>query len=100
VRFRAARSITAPEHRDALRFEQKNGMLRNILTLPVPKLAADHAGRVLDELLAEEGSPRGHRRVGAARRRPQGARGAALADRPRRGRDPTQRRGACASTAT
>ena len=59
VRLRAARSITAPEHRDALRFEQKNGMLRNILTLPVPKLAADHAGRVLDELLAAEGIPRG-----------------------------------------
>ena len=58
VRFKAARSITAPEHRDALRFEQRNGMLRNILTLPVPKLAADHAGRVLDELLAEEELPR------------------------------------------
>ena len=58
VRLRAARSITAPEHRDALRFEQKNGMLRNILTLPVPKLAADHAGRVLDEVLAAEGVPR------------------------------------------
>ncbi|MEO7742781.1 MAG: 3-oxoacyl-[acyl-carrier-protein] synthase III C-terminal domain-containing protein [Usitatibacter sp.] len=58
VRFKAARSITAPEHRDALRFEQKNGMLRNILTLPVPKLAADHAGRVLDELLAEQEVPR------------------------------------------
>jgi alkylresorcinol/alkylpyrone synthase len=58
VRLKAARSITAPEHRDALRFEQKNGLLRNILTLPVPKLAADHAGRVLDELLAAEDVPR------------------------------------------
>jgi 3,5-dihydroxyphenylacetyl-CoA synthase len=58
VRLRAARSLTAPEHRDALRFEQRNGMLRNILTLPVPKLAADHAGRVLDELLCEEGMAR------------------------------------------
>jgi len=30
-------------------------MLRNILTLPVPKLAADHARAVLDSALAREG---------------------------------------------
>ena len=54
VQWKAASSITAPEHRDALRFEQRGGMLRNILTLPVPKLAADHARAVLDATLARE----------------------------------------------
>jgi alkylresorcinol/alkylpyrone synthase len=52
VEWKAAASVMAPEHRDALRFEQRGGMLRNILTLPVPKLAARHASRVLDDALA------------------------------------------------
>jgi predicted naringenin-chalcone synthase len=51
VRWKAAQSITNPAERDALRFEQRGGMLRNILTLPVPKLAADHAGQLLDRML-------------------------------------------------
>jgi 3,5-dihydroxyphenylacetyl-CoA synthase len=55
VRFRSARSITDPSKRDALRFEQRGGMLRNILTLPVPELAAKAAKRVLDEELAHNG---------------------------------------------
>ncbi|HET6265904.1 MAG TPA: 3-oxoacyl-[acyl-carrier-protein] synthase III C-terminal domain-containing protein [Usitatibacter sp.] len=55
VRWRAGESLHAPRHRDALRFEQRGGMLRNILTLPVPKLAADHARAVLDSALAHEG---------------------------------------------
>ena len=54
VRWRSGASLTAPEHRDALRFEQRGGMLRNILTLPVPKLAADHARQVLHGALAAE----------------------------------------------
>ena len=58
VHWKAAASITAPDHRDALRFEQRGGMLRNILTLPVPKLAAAHAGEVLDGALAEHGIAR------------------------------------------
>ena len=58
VRFGAARTITEPAKRDALRFEQRGGMLRNILTLPVPELAADAARRVLDESLAEQGLQR------------------------------------------
>src|SRR5258708_12579265 len=33
-------------------------MLRNILTLPVPGLAAEHARRVLEEVLARERLPR------------------------------------------
>ena len=55
VRWRAAGTLNAPEHRDALRFEQVGGMLRNILTLPVPRLAGEHAARVLRDVLAREG---------------------------------------------
>ena len=58
VRFRAAESVTAPEHRDALRFETRGGRLRNILTLPVPGLAARHARDVFDSALARNGVDR------------------------------------------
>ena len=54
VEWKSAATLTNPAERDALRFEQRNGMLRNILTLPVPKLAAQHARRVLDDALARE----------------------------------------------
>jgi predicted naringenin-chalcone synthase len=40
-----------PARRDALKFEQQGGMLRNILTRPVPGLAADYAQRVLERVL-------------------------------------------------
>lgn len=40
-------SITAPEKRDALRFEHRNGLLRNVLTRAVPQLAAEHAHEAL-----------------------------------------------------
>jgi alkylresorcinol/alkylpyrone synthase len=39
-----------PASRDALRFEQRNGMLRNILTPEVPALAAAAAKRVLEKV--------------------------------------------------
>ena len=58
VEWKAAASFTNPKQRDALRFEQRGGMLRNILTLPVPQLAAQHARRVLDEVLERESMPR------------------------------------------
>ncbi len=45
-------SVLEPGERDALRFEQRGGMLRNILTRPVPGLAARHARKVLDAGLA------------------------------------------------
>lgn len=48
VRWLAGESTTRPEHRDALRFEMRGGKLRNILTLPVPKLAAAHVREVFD----------------------------------------------------
>jgi alkylresorcinol/alkylpyrone synthase len=40
-----------PAERDVLRFEQKDGMLRNILRPQVPALAAPNAAKVLDEVL-------------------------------------------------
>ena len=55
VEWRACASITDPSKRDALRFEQRAGMLRNILTLPVPSLAARYAERVLAEALQRAG---------------------------------------------
>jgi predicted naringenin-chalcone synthase len=45
-------SLINPGERDALKFEQRNGMLRNILTRNVPTLAADYAQRVLATVLA------------------------------------------------
>jgi alkylresorcinol/alkylpyrone synthase len=40
--------------RDHLRFEQQNGLLRNILAKQVPELAAEHVERVLQTGLAEQ----------------------------------------------
>jgi alkylresorcinol/alkylpyrone synthase len=47
-------SETAPTHRELLRFEHRHGMLRNVLTPPVPRLAAQYAERVLDRVLDEQ----------------------------------------------
>ena len=55
VEWKSSATLTDPGKRDALRFEQVGGMLRNILTLPVPKLAAQHARQVLDAGLADAG---------------------------------------------
>jgi alkylresorcinol/alkylpyrone synthase len=46
-------SLLNPAEREALRFEQRGGMLRNVLTRPVPRLAAEHAEQVLDRMLGE-----------------------------------------------
>ncbi|HEY1328383.1 MAG TPA: 3-oxoacyl-[acyl-carrier-protein] synthase III C-terminal domain-containing protein [Casimicrobiaceae bacterium] len=46
IEARAFGSLTEPAHRDALRFETRGGMLRNVLTRPVPRLAAEHAREV------------------------------------------------------
>jgi predicted naringenin-chalcone synthase len=45
-------SLIEPAQRKALMFEQRDGMLRNILTREVPALAAEHAHRVLGTVLA------------------------------------------------
>ncbi|HUP93524.1 MAG TPA: type III polyketide synthase [Burkholderiales bacterium] len=56
--WKRAGSYTDPKLRDALRFEQRDGMLRNILTPEVPALAATHAALVLDRVLGEAGLTR------------------------------------------
>ena len=48
-------SLTVPSQRDALKFEQRDGMLRNILTRAVPALAAEHAQKVLNTVLGRAG---------------------------------------------
>lgn len=48
-------SLLDPSQRDALKFETRQGMLRNILTRPVPTLAADYALRVLQTVLTRGG---------------------------------------------
>ena len=44
-------SLLVAEQRDALKFESRTGMLRNILTREVPRLAADNALSVLKTVL-------------------------------------------------
>ena len=52
VEWMATRSLHSPAERDVLRFEQRDGMLRNILTREVPALAAKQVDRLLDEMLS------------------------------------------------
>jgi alkylresorcinol/alkylpyrone synthase len=52
VEWKTSNSLLEPTDRDLLRFEQKNGMLRNILTPVVPDLAARHAGKLFTDTLA------------------------------------------------
>ena len=55
IEWRESASFIDPGERDALRFEQCHGMLRNVLTRRVPQLAADYARRVLDGVLQQAG---------------------------------------------
>ena len=48
-------SLTVPAHRQALMFEQRDGMLRNILSREVPALAAQYAQQVLATVLGRAG---------------------------------------------
>ncbi len=58
VKWKDADSVLSPGARDALRFETRDGMLRNILTLPVPGIAARHSAEVMDRVLARNGVQR------------------------------------------
>jgi alkylresorcinol/alkylpyrone synthase len=49
VEWIASTSATHPEERDALRMDQRHGLLRNILSRRVPQLAAEHAATLLAE---------------------------------------------------
>ena len=48
-------SASEPREREALRMEQRHGLLRNILSRRVPQLAAEHAARVLAQGLDQRG---------------------------------------------
>jgi predicted naringenin-chalcone synthase len=52
VEWKAGASWLEPGDREALRFEQKHGMLRNVLKPEVPALAARYAERVCADTLA------------------------------------------------
>lgn len=53
VQWRTADTFLSPSDRDALRFEQHAGMLRNILTREVPALAARHVEQLLNKMLGD-----------------------------------------------
>ncbi|MEY2429907.1 MAG: hypothetical protein QOJ40_2792, partial [Verrucomicrobiota bacterium] len=52
IEWKASGSLLKPKDRDLLRFEQKSGMLRNILRPQVPRLAGQYASAVLGQVLA------------------------------------------------
>jgi predicted naringenin-chalcone synthase len=52
VKWLDSASLIVPSQRPALMFEQRDGMLRNILTRAVPQLAAQHALEVRQTVLA------------------------------------------------
>src|SRR5437660_847599 len=58
LEWKMSRSLIEPNDRHLLRFEQKEGRLRNILTPQVPPLAAGHAARVFEDVLARAELPR------------------------------------------
>jgi alkylresorcinol/alkylpyrone synthase len=51
IEWKDSTSLVEPAQRGALMFEQRDGMLRNILTRAVAALAADYAKRVLQTVL-------------------------------------------------
>jgi alkylresorcinol/alkylpyrone synthase len=55
VEWRETASLTNTLEREALRFEQHGGLLRNVLTRQVPRLAAEHADKVLNDALMRAG---------------------------------------------
>ena len=55
IEWKGSTSLIEPGHRRALMFEQRGGMLRNILSREVPVLAADYAARVLNTVLQQAG---------------------------------------------
>ncbi|HKT72187.1 MAG TPA: 3-oxoacyl-[acyl-carrier-protein] synthase III C-terminal domain-containing protein [Steroidobacteraceae bacterium] len=52
ISWHSSSSIIDPTQREALRFEHRNGLLRNVLTRAVPKLAAQYAEEALTTTLA------------------------------------------------
>jgi len=59
IEWRMAGTTLSAVDRDYLRFEQRGGMLRNILARQVPTIAAKHAENVLTDVLDRAGLKRG-----------------------------------------
>jgi len=55
IAWRDSASFIEPRERSALMFEERGGLLRNVLTRRVPALAAEHAERLLADVLARHG---------------------------------------------
>ena len=55
IEWKGFASLVNPAERNALLFEAREGMLRNVLTRSVPRLAADHAEQVLHTVLRDAG---------------------------------------------
>ena len=55
IQWRGSHSLHQPQARDKLRFEQRGGMLRNLLSPEVPQLAAEYSQRVLAQGLETSG---------------------------------------------
>jgi predicted naringenin-chalcone synthase len=59
VEWKTAVSVLKPALRDRLRFEQRGGILRNLLSLEVPALAATAVAEILDQALTQASVARG-----------------------------------------
>jgi alkylresorcinol/alkylpyrone synthase len=55
IEWKDSASLIDPARRGALMFEQRGGMLRNVLSREVPALAAEHAQQVLATVLGRAG---------------------------------------------
>jgi len=58
IRWCQSISLSTPSERESLRFEQRCGLLRNVLTRQVPRLAAEHANEILGIALQRAGLAR------------------------------------------
>ena len=58
LEWKTSATLLNPDDRDLLRFEQRQGMLRNLLSPQVPALAGQYAKRVVGSLLAKAGYKR------------------------------------------
>jgi alkylresorcinol/alkylpyrone synthase len=63
VEWTSAVSLLEPLERDQLRFESRGGMLRNLLTLKVPALAARAVAQILDRAVTRAALTRGEIRA-------------------------------------
>jgi alkylresorcinol/alkylpyrone synthase len=55
IEWRSSASLINPVERTALMFEQRQGLLRNVLTRAVPQLAADAARQMFARVMAPNG---------------------------------------------